>query len=115
MEDLRFLLPTITGKRTEVDSITTQAEAEITQKLDFRDFLADSYSETANCTNDGLKAGLNKSSGAAEQGDVPSEKNSRTILPLCSSISSRPFWADEPNRIEEVLSSMELFLSSRCI
>jgi len=79
MEDLRFLLPTITGKRTEVDSITTQAEAEITQKLDFRDFLADSYSETANCTNDGLKAGLNKSSGAAEQGDVPSEKNSALV------------------------------------
>ena len=74
MEDLRFLLPITTGKRTEVDSIATQAEAEISEKLDFRDFLADSYSETANVTNDGLKTGLDISGGAAEQSHVLSEK-----------------------------------------
>ena len=57
MEDLRFLLPITAGKRPEVDSIATQAEAETLEKLDFRDFLADSYSETANATNHSLKTG----------------------------------------------------------
>ena len=75
MEDLRFLLPITAGKRPEVDSIATQAEAETSEKLDFRDFLADSYSETANVTNDGLKTGLDISGGAAEQSHVLSRKN----------------------------------------
>ena len=51
MEDLRFLLPITPGKRPEVDSIATKAEAETSEKLNFRDFLADSYSETANVAN----------------------------------------------------------------
>ena len=70
MEDLRFLSPIKAGKRLEVDSITTPAEAAIKEKLDFRDFLADSYLETANVTNDGLRAGSDISSGTVEQGDV---------------------------------------------
>ena len=74
MEDLRFLLPITAGKRPEVDSIATQAEAETSEKLDFRDFLADSYSETANVANDGLKTGLDISGGAAEQSHVLPEK-----------------------------------------
>jgi hypothetical protein len=79
MEDLRFLLPITAGKRPEVDSIATQAEAETSEKLDFRDFLADSYSETANVTNDGLKTGLDISSGAAGQSHVLSEKISLPV------------------------------------
>ncbi len=74
MEDLRFLLPVTAGKRPEVDSIATQTEAETSEKLDFRSFLADTYSETANAPDDGLRSDVEISSGAAEQGGVPSEK-----------------------------------------
>ena len=79
MEDLRFLLPITAGKRPEVDSIATQAEAETSEKLDFRDFLADSYSETANGANDGLKTGLDISGRAAEQSHVLPEKISPPV------------------------------------
>ena len=74
MEDLRFLLPITPGKRPEVDSIANKAEAETSEKLNFRDFLADSYSETANVTKDDLKSGLDMSGGAAERNHVLSEK-----------------------------------------
>ena len=79
MEDLRFLLPITAGKRPEVDSIATQEEAETSEKLDFRDFLADSYSGTANVANNGLKTGLDISGGAAEQSHVLPEKNSPPV------------------------------------
>ncbi len=79
MEDLRFLLPITAGKRPEVDSISTQAEAETPEKLNFRDFLADSYSETANVTNDGLESDLEISGVAAEQSHVLSENISPSV------------------------------------
>ena len=79
MEDLRFLSPTTAGTRSEVDSIATQAETGATEKHNFRNFLSRSYTETANVTNGGLKADSDKSSGAAEQGDVPSEKTFPTL------------------------------------
>ena len=75
MEDLRFLSPISAGKRPEVDSIATQAGSETSEKQDFRDFLAGSYSETANVTNDGSKTGLARSGGVTEQNHVPTEKN----------------------------------------
>ena len=79
MEDLRFLSPITAGKRPEIDSIATQAEAETSEKLEFRDFLQDSYSETGNVTNDGLRTGLDISGGAGEQTHALSEKISLQV------------------------------------
>ena len=79
MEDLRFLLPITVGKRPEVDPIATPAKAETSEKIDFRDFLADSYSETANVTNDGSKTGLHISGGPVAQSPYLSEKNPHPV------------------------------------
>ena len=85
MEDLRFLLPITAGKRPEVDPVTTPAEAETSEKPDFRSFLGESYSETANGKNDGfindpsISNGVAGQEGQAGQEGAPLEKTFPTV------------------------------------